>query len=104
MSEPRPKWRPTHCRRGEAPLPVMLITDADGTAVFHDGFAPAAKLLSDIFHRLYMPIEEYGKRPRRKKADLLVALETGGPLPKAKQLAKRGKRGRQPPTTLGFFA
>jgi hypothetical protein len=77
MSEPRPKWRPTHCKRGEAPLPVMLITDTDGTAVFHDGFAPAAKLLSDVFHRLYVPVVEYAASQSRKKAQRKAERQMG---------------------------
>jgi hypothetical protein len=86
----------------------MLIRETDGQAIYHDGFAVSSRMTAVMFHRLYVPVEEYGKRPSRKKkqAALLAALKTDGPLPGAAELAKRGKKvkaPRQPPTVQGFF-
>ena len=108
MSE-RVKFIPTHCLKGESPLPVMLLREADGTAFYHDGFVDSAKMLAAMFHRIYMPIDEYDKRPPRKKKQVavLAALKTDGPLPTAKQLANRARKKapRQPkqPPPLGLF-
>ena len=119
------KFIPTHCLKGESPLPVMLLREADGTAFYHDGFVNSAKMLAVMFHRIYMPIKDYGKRVRKKApprpdktakggvaaqqrraAALAAALASDGPMPTAKQLSNRGKKAPQQPKTpppLGLF-